>query len=155
MNIERPRSGLSPSDPQDSPGETRDPPQARARGGINYAGAGILPGLFSACHRLAPPSGGSDGRFGSLGAWAEGDPIDALIVKKRAPEHDVAEQRGARPIYIVTVRRGTSLRHGDVLRRDSDGLTLRVTADAIIAQTPETSTLSLAHTTAEGWDPPT
>lgn len=121
-----------------------------------FMGASVLlPELFKPCHRLERDAGSGDGMFGRNDKWVEGAALPVLMKKDRSPEAQVAEQSGQRAVYTVCVEKGTVLRRGDVIRRDADGLILRLTGDTIDGEAPDMSTVQLARAAAERWDPPT
>ena len=49
---------------------------------------------------------------------------------------------------------GWSERKDDILRRDCDGLTVRMTEDAVGSEAPDITTVQIAVAWAEGWEIP-
>jgi len=122
---------------------------------INYAGAGILPDMFTACTMLdVVTDSASDGKFGSRAHYADGATFYAYLRKDTSPEALVAERNGPHEQYTVVVGAGVTLKHGDVFRRESDGATFRVNGATVDGAAPAASTIQIAKTTAERWDPP-
>ena len=121
---------------------------------IDYAGAGILPSFFKPSHMMDRTTVNVEGLFGPQYKWVEGAALDAMYVKTASPETKVAEAEGLSQQYTVVVKRGVTLRHGDVLKRDEDGATFRITGTTVDWEAPEMSTVQIAKTTAERWDPP-
>lgn len=122
---------------------------------IDYAGAGILPGMFTQCTMLdKTTSNRPDGRGGMIETWADGAKFDALILKNTTTEAQIAERQGIRELFTVVVKRGTPLKYQDAFRRDSDGMTFRVTSNPRDSEAPDPSTIQIAKVTAERWEVP-
>ena len=121
---------------------------------MDYAGAGILPGLFTACTRLERASAG-DGQFGGVARYEDGEGFDAALIKVKDAATQVAERKGLKRQYTVVVKRGVSLRQNDVFRRESDGMVFIVTGTTTDGEAPDPSTIQIAKTTAEEWVMPT
>lgn len=121
---------------------------------IDNLGSLILPQLNAPCHMLDEVTGNPDGAFGINTSYVEGAAFDALIKKNTSTEVTVAEVQGARRQYIIGVDKRIELRHGKLIRRDSDGLVLRVTGQTADSQLPNAATLPIAWTTAEEWTIP-
>lgn len=114
----------------------------------------LLKSLFKPCHLLDRTTVTVSGLFGPQERWVEGATLSAALLKSGSPEIQTAEAMGAQEQYTVVVERGVNLRHNDVLRRDGDGLTLRVKGATIDWEAPEMSTVPIARAAAERWDPP-
>ena len=122
---------------------------------IDYAGAGILPGMFTICTMLDKITGNRpDGQGGVIETWADGASFDALILKNTTTEAQIAERQGLREFYTVVVKRGIPLKYQDVFRRESDGATFRVTSNPKDSEAPDPSTIQIAKVTAERWEVP-
>lgn len=120
---------------------------------IDYAGAGILQGMFTACTMIdKTTTNRPDGQGGMIETWADGASFDAMILKNTTTEAQIAERQSIRELYTVVVQRGTPLKHHDVFRRNSDGMTFRVTSNARDSEAPESSTIQIAKVTAEPWE---
>lgn len=120
---------------------------------------GILKEQFVPCHMMDKSTTNrstnrSDGQFGMDESYAEGAAIDVMFRKDRSPEVKVAERQGLKEQYTIVVRAGVTLRQNDVIRRDGDGATFRITGRTIDGQAPAASTVPIAKTTAERWDIP-
>ena len=123
---------------------------------IDYAGAGILPGMFTACTKLERVTDdGSDGQFGYDARYVDGAGFDAMLIKVKDAATQVAERKGLKRQYTVVVKRGISLRQNDVFRRESDGMVFIVTGTTTDGEAPDPSTIQIAKTTAEEWVMPT
>lgn len=121
---------------------------------IDYAGPGILAQMFVPCHMMDRTTVNAAGLFGPQERYVEGAALEAMLRKDSSPEVKVAEANGLKEQYTVVVKRGVTLRHLDVIKRDSDGATFRITGSTIDAEAPDASTIQIAKTTAERWDPP-
>ena len=121
---------------------------------IDYAGAGLLPSMFESCTLLVKAQDSPDGQFGRETAWTDGAAIDLMIVKDTSPEVTEADRRDNRETYIVVCARGASLRYGDVVRREKNGETLRITSRPDDKEAPDASTIQIARLSAERWDLP-
>lgn len=92
-----------------------------------------------------------DGAGGQRTRWTEGERVGAALVRTAAPEVRRAEQAGQGAVYTLTVERGVVLGYHDVLRRERDGLVLRITAGTGGRETPARADLRLAQAQAEEW----
>ena len=114
----------------------------------------ILQAFFKPCHLLDKTTVTVSGLFGPQEKYVEGAALDAAFLKDNSAEVKVAEANGLKELYTVVVHKPVTLRQGDVLRRDADGLTLRITGNTVDWEAPEMSTVQIAKTTAKVWDPP-
>lgn len=115
----------------------------------------ILPGMMKRCTRLEKVDGGPDGQFGRRATYEPGASFDALIRKDATPEVVEAEARTHKERYTVVVRKGVRLDYDEIIVRDADGLTLRLTSSTLDAEAPAVSTIPIAKATAERWEVPT
>ena len=123
---------------------------------VTFAGAGILPEMFVPCHKMdrtAEPA--SDGKFGFNATYTEGEAFEAMLRKDSNPVVQVADRQTSKRQYTVVTGPGVTLRHGDIIRRDSDQQAFKITGDTIDGEAPEASTIQIAKTTAEEWVIPT
>lgn len=121
---------------------------------IDYAGAGVLRDMFVPCHMMDRISANPNGTFDTQYRYQQGAAFYAMLRKDSDPAIRAAEAQAGKGMYTVVVKQGVSLKHGDVIRRDSDGLTLAVTGRTLDWKAPDMSTLKLAKTTAEEWEIP-
>ena len=91
-----------------------------------------------------------DGQGGQTTSWKPSKPFDAAIVRDSANVSTVADR--AEPSAAFTVTTQTHLRFHDVIRRESDGLVVRVTSEAI--ETPGRASFSFVQYKAERWEVP-
>ena len=95
-----------------------------------------------------------DGQGGFTTVWADAGPFMAAVVKDNTLAARVAEKQGVTEVYTVTTPTGVGLEFHDVFRRDSDGVTFRVTSNAIDSRPPDEATFSFEQVTAERWELP-
>lgn len=117
-------------------------------------GGTILEAFFKPCHLLDRTTVTVSGLFGPQERWVEGAALDAAFLKDSNAEVKVAEANGLKELYTVVVHKPVTLKQGDVLRRDADGLTLRITGNTVDWEAPEMSTVQIAKVSAKVWDPP-
>lgn len=86
--------------------------------------------------------------------WVDGVEFEAAITKDNTLAARVAEKEGVTEIYTVTVAKGFPLEFHDVFRRESDGLTYRVTSNIKDNETPSRASFSIGQVSAERWDLP-
>lgn len=107
--------------------------------------------MMTDCHmmdKLSKP----DGLGGFTTGWTEGAPFKASITKTNTTEAKIAEKQGVTELYTVTVQKGLPLEYHDVFKRDSDGLTFRVTSNINDSETPKTASFQIGQVSAERWD---
>jgi hypothetical protein len=114
----------------------------------------ILQAFFKPCHLLDKTTVTVSGLFGPQEKYVEGAALDAAFLKDNSAEVRVAEANGLKELYTVVVHKPVTLRQGDVLRRDADQLTLRITGNTVDWEAPEMSTVQIAKVSAKVWDPP-
>lgn len=93
--------------------------------------------------------------FGTyVNAWVDGVEFEAAITKDNTLAARVAEKEGITEVYTITVAKGFPLEFHDVFRRESDGLTYRVTSNIKDNETPHRASFSIGQVSAERWDLP-
>ena len=117
----------------------------------------LIESMMVDCVRLVLSSA-SDDLLGHHNEWTDGAPFRAAIIKQaisRDPPQPfpMAEQPVIKELYTVVVPTGTVLGAHEAFRRVSDGATFRVTGDARDTEAPAQSSVPIAKTTAERWDP--
>lgn len=112
---------------------------------------GMMAGMMETCTVMdVVTTGESDGMFGQREYYRPGAQIRAMVVKRQSNEKQIAEAQGVAEIYDVVVESDvTLLKYQSVFRRDSDGVTFRVTSNPVIA--PDASTVQIAAMSAERW----
>lgn len=93
-----------------------------------------------------------DGYGGVATAWTDGATIKAAIVLDSSINALRAQKEGVTGVYTITTAKNVVLRFHDVLRRDSDGLVLRVTTNGDDAKTPASAGLDMRQVRAEEWN---
>ena len=92
-----------------------------------------------------------DGSGGTKTEWAEGEPLQAAIIRDTSTEARIAEAAGTVEMYTVTVSRSVHLKYHAVIKRLSDGKTFRITSDNVEKKTPLCTALDIAQSSAEAW----
>ena len=91
-----------------------------------------------------------DGQGGQTTSWKPSKPFDAAVVRDSANVSTVADR--AEPYAAFTVTTQTPLGFHEVIRRESDGLVVRVTSEAI--ETPGRASFAFVQYKAERWEVP-
>ena len=107
---------------------------------------------FSSGFHLMDRRTAPDGEGGFTTSWEEGAAINISLKFDTSMEARRAEQDGMKSVYTLLCPRGCMLRYHDVVRRDSDGVTFRITSNAGEQYTPDSSALNLTAVTAEKWE---
>lgn len=95
-----------------------------------------------------------DPQGGYYYTWEDGVQFDAAIVKDKTLDAKVAEKEGVKSIYTVTTEKGLGLEFHEVFKRNKDGATFRVTADAVDGETPPMASFQFEQVSAERWELP-
>lgn len=101
------------------------------------------------CVRLEKTST-PDGQGGQTTSWKPSKPFEAAVVRDSATVSTVADRDEPSATFTVTTQ--TPLSFHDVIRRESDGLVVRVTSEAI--ETPGSASFSFVQYKAERWEAP-
>ena len=101
------------------------------------------------CVRLEKTST-PDGQGGQTTSWKPSEPFEAAVVRDSATVSTVADK--AEPYAAFTVTTQTPLGFHEVSRRESDGLVVRGTSEAI--ETPGRSSFAFVQYKAERWEVP-
>lgn len=101
------------------------------------------------CVRLEKTST-PDGQGGQTTSWKPSKPFEAAIVRGSATVSTVAEK--AEPSATFTVTTQAPLSFHEVIRRESDGLVVRVTSEA--TETPGMASFAFVQYQAERWEVP-
>ena len=91
-----------------------------------------------------------DSQGGQTTSWRPSKPFEAAVVRDSATVSTVADR--AEPSAEFTVTTQTPLSFHDVIRRESDGLVVRVTSEAI--ETPGMASFAFVQYKAERWEVP-
>ena len=95
-----------------------------------------------------------DGLGGFTQTWVDGAKFSAAIIKDNTAQNRLAEKQGVGEIYTITTGKSIQLDFHDVLRRDSDGATFRVTSNVTDSRTPRMASFQFGQVTAERWTLP-
>lgn len=113
----------------------------------------LIEDMMVDCVRLVLSSE-TDGLLGHHNEWTDGDAFRAAILKHPEPAPSlVAGQPESKEQYTVVVPTGTVLGFHEAFRRVSDGATFLVLGDVRDTQAPAQSSVQIAKTTAERWEP--
>lgn len=93
-----------------------------------------------------------DGEGGWATTWYDGMVFTAAITHDSTMTARVAEKEGMRATYTITTEKGYPLEFHDVLRRESDGKTFRVTSDGVEKMTPNRANFQISQVSAEEWE---
>lgn len=93
-----------------------------------------------------------DGAGGWDWQWTDGEQFNAVVHKDSTMQARIAEKQGVTELYTITTDRNHPLEFHDVFRRNSDGLILRVTSNAVDNQSPVFSGIDISQVTAEVWN---
>ncbi len=94
----------------------------------------------------------SDGYGGYSEIWMEGAPFQAAIVLDSSMQARIASKQGVTSLYTVTTGKNLTLKHYDVFKRVSDGVTFRVTSNGNDNRTPASAALNMRQVSAEEWE---
>ena len=92
----------------------------------------------------------ADGEGGWSTVWTDGPSFTAAIVLDSSINARIAEAEGVTGVYTVTADKTAQMAFHDVLRRDSDGKTFRITK--VLDPTPDVATFQFSQYTAEEWE---
>ena len=95
-----------------------------------------------------------DGLFGAEAQYYPVGTFKGALLKDSSAEARLAERQALREEYTLVVPEGVALAQGDVIRRDSDGLTFRLTSNTCDGEAPAASNVRIARATCERWDIP-
>ena len=110
----------------------------------------LLSDSFVSCH-IMDKATVADGYGGVTTTWTEGAEIKAAIVDK-TPSVDLrAQEITLKGVYTIVTEKTVVLRFNDVIRRDSDGLMIRVTSDGVDRHTPASAMLNMRTVTGEAF----
>ena len=113
----------------------------------------LLSERMTSCHLLADTSLDPDGVGGYIPAHGASKSFDAAIVFNTSLEARRAQAAGVRDLVTITTSRSTVLKYHDVVVRESDGKTFRVTSNGAENYTPASAGLDMRPVTAEEWEP--
>lgn len=92
-----------------------------------------------------------DGLGGFIDTWTPGAEFPAAIHKDASVVARAAEKDGLTEVYTITVSRNFPLGFHDVIRRESDGMILRVTSEITDNTSPVFSGIDFGQVNAEAY----
>ena len=93
----------------------------------------------------------ADGYGGYYQRWVSGASIQAAFAYDSGVEGLTAQAQGVKSLYTIYTSKEVNLQYHDVLRRESDGKTFRITTDGDDNKTPPTAGLNVRVVRAEEW----
>lgn len=93
-----------------------------------------------------------DGAGGSQVAWKDGLEFDVAPSLDNSTEARIGEVQGLTSIYEFLIPKNIDLVYHDVIKREKDGKTFRVTSEPKEVETPSISAMSMQRVTAEAWE---
>ena len=108
--------------------------------------------MMTPCHLMDKTT--VTGPTGVETIWKEGAPIKAAIVKDKSMQARTAEKEGVTAVYTITAPPSVVFDFHDVIKRDSDGQTFRITTQSQDSKTPEVASFQFTQVNAERWDIP-
>ena len=93
----------------------------------------------------------SDGQGGFVTEYKEGAEFDAVIRFDNSMTAKRAQQEGVTSLYTIVTNKQISLPFHKIIKRNSDGLYLRVTSNGKDNKTPKSANLNLRAVSAEEW----
>lgn len=94
-----------------------------------------------------------DGYGGVTTQYVEGAHFQAGITTKQSTQARIAYQQGLKVMYTLVFKPTISVNNGDVVKRLSDGLTLKVTSKSRDMTTPAAAQLQMSQVSAEVIEP--
>lgn len=91
----------------------------------------------------------SDGLGGVRTEWKEGAEVEVALQQDNSIAAQIAQSESERQIYTVVTRKSVVFRHDDLIKRDSDGKTFRITSDSDDLKTPNSSHINMRQCKAE------
>jgi len=86
--------------------------------------------------------------------WTVGAPIKAAFAYNDSLQARVASVQGVTDLYTVITKKNVVLQANDVIRRQSDGKTFRITTDGKDNRTPASAPLDARAVRAKEWSIP-
>lgn len=92
-----------------------------------------------------------DGYGGVKPQWEDGPTIKGVAVFDGSTQMKIAQAMGVTAAYTFTVHKDIELDYHSVIRRESDGLVLRLTSGSDDRKTPPGASLDMRQYSAEEW----
>lgn len=96
-----------------------------------------------------------DGYGGYTTAWKESGTFKAAAVLDSSIEAEIGKVQGVTSVYTITTPKSINLDYHDVIKRNSDNATFRITSDGTDKKTPASASIDMRQVRAESWEIPT
>lgn len=96
-----------------------------------------------------------DGYGGYNTTWKESGTFKAAAVLDSSIEAEIGKVQGVTSVYTITTPKSINLDYHDVIKRNSDNATFRITSDGTDKKTPASASLDMRQVRAESWEIPT
>lgn len=97
----------------------------------------------------------NDNKYGGYNcSWHDGYTFKAAIALNGSTQPRIAEVPQIKPYYTVITDKSVILKFYDVIKRESDGKTFRITSNGDENYTPDSASLNMRAVTAEEWTLP-
>lgn len=93
-----------------------------------------------------------DGEGGFVESYENGYEFEGTAVLDTTLQARIAEKDGLYNVYTVYTRKKVRLAFGDIVKRVSDGMALRITSNGYEKTTPAGSAIDLNAASAERWE---
>ena len=95
-----------------------------------------------------------DGYGGYNTTWKESGTFKAAAVLDSSIEAEIGKVQGVTSVYTITTPKSINLDYHDVIKRNSDNSTFRITSDGTDKKTPASASLDMRQVRAESWEIP-
>lgn len=96
-----------------------------------------------------------DGYGGYNTTWKESGTFKAAAVLDSSIEAEIGKVQGVTSVYTITTPKSINLDYHDVIKRNSDNATFRITSDGTDKKTPASASIDMRQVRAESWEIPT
>lgn len=96
-----------------------------------------------------------DGYGGYNTTWKESGTFKAAAVLDSSIEAEIGKVQGVTSVYTITTPKAINLDYHDVIKRNSDNATFRITSDGTDKKTPASASIDMRQVRAESWEIPT
>ena len=96
-----------------------------------------------------------DGYGGYNTTWKESGTFKAAAVLDSSIEAEIGKVQGVTSVYTITTPKSINLDYHDVIKRNSDNSTFRITSDGTDKKTPASASIDMRQVRAESWEIPT
>lgn len=96
-----------------------------------------------------------DGYGGYNTTWKESGTFKAAAVLDSSIEAEIGKVQGVTSVYTITTPKSINLDYHDVIKRNSDNATFRITSDGTDKKTPASASIDMRQVRAESWESPT